>query len=586
MNEKISWKESFLIIHRVWNYSGNLRVFCILAAIGSSCAPLFYSFVNSYLYQLFVRLCVDTDKDNIIHSMKILLIVLCLVIVLVAVCLLTIFEINVTVRGRAKKKAYSHAMKLQESVLSTSYVGDLLARITKDFDNAFELMGYALIGYDNPFSMMITVFGTYIIILRNSILLANLSLLLTVINLIVVNYYIPPLQRKEEKVRKAASVAGEAIVNTLSGLMESRIFGFQDLLRERYTGQVNDMYKSSISIARKKANIQLLASIQGVFSSMGIILIGLLLSKKGSLDLPTLMFIANLHLNMSNTMGRFGERIASVQRNLVSGKRFLEFMDAKEEVERENKETPDRKALHAVEFSHVGFRYQEDQPNILNDLSLDINNGESLAIVGSSGGGKTTLLKLLLNFETIGQGTLKVMGHNIEDYSIETLRSLFSYVPQDCYLFDGTIKDNILLGKPDATEEELKKAIRQSYLEDFINSLKDGYNTEIGESGSKLSGGQRQRIAIARAMLKDAPIILLDEATSSLDSNSEQMVRDALIKLAENKTCITIAHRLSTIKESDRIIVLEKGSIVESGNHDSLMELNDRYAKLYQMQFV
>lgn len=586
MDEKITLKESCRITKRIWAYSGKLKIPCILAAIGSSCAPLYYAYVNSELYQQFLNLCTEATRKEAITSLKILLAVLIIGVLALAVCFMVIFQVNVKVGGKVKKAAYMHTMKMQESAVNSSYMGDSLARVTNDLNNALELIGYTLLGYDNPFSMIITITGTYIIILQRSMLLANISLALSVMNLLVLRYYIMPLQKKETTVRQASAEAGEVIVNGLSGLMESKIFGFSDLLRNSYIEKTNVIYKSSVSIIRKKSNIRITASIQSVVSSIGVMMIGLYLMRQGHLDIGTIIFIVNLQSAMSNAMGGLGDRIASVQRNLVSGKRFLEYMDSPEEIEREEKEIPNKNAAVAIAFNHVNFSYPGCDNLVLEDINLQIKTGENVALVGGSGGGKSTLLKLLLNLEHADSGEIQVFEHGIHDYSMETVRKLFSYVPQDCFLFDGTIKENILLGNANASQEDLERVIEQANLKEFIDSLKDGYDTEIGEHGSKISGGQKQRIAIARAMLKDAPIILLDEATSSLDSESEQIVKDALSKLTKNKTCITIAHRLSTIEESDVILVLEKGKIVESGNHNSLLQLNERYAQLYHMQFV
>ena len=207
-------------------------------------------------------------------------------------------------------------------------------------------------------------------------------------------------------------------------------------------------------------------------------------------------------------------------------------------------------------------------------------------MVGGSGGGKTTLYKLMLEFAVKKGGIIRMFGHDSEQYSVHTMRSFFSYVPQDCYLFDTTIYENVRMGRPDATEAEIKQALADAFLTEFIASLPDGMYTEIGERGSKLSGGQKQRIAIARAFVKNAPIILLDEATSALDSKSEQEVQEALNHLLEGKTSIIIAHRISTIENCDRIIVLEKGEVAEEGTHQSLLEQDGRYRQLYLMQFA
>lgn len=213
---------------------------------------------------------------------------------------------------------------------------------------------------------------------------------------------------------------------------------------------------------------------------------------------------------------------------------------------------------------------------------MEISNGAKIGIAGGSGGGKTTLIKLLLGLLEPLQGQIRLFGRDVQMYSQAQVRSLFSYVPQDCYLFDGTIRENILVGNPDATEEELEKAVENAYLTDFIKSIPEGLDKRVGERGTLLSGGQRQRVAIARAFLKDAAILLLDEATSALDSRSEESVQKSIEKLMEGRTSIVIAHRLSTIQNMDRILVLEEGCVEEDGTHEELLVKKGRYYHLYR----
>ena len=217
------------------------------------------------------------------------------------------------------------------------------------------------------------------------------------------------------------------------------------------------------------------------------------------------------------------------------------------------------------------------------NFSLTVRNGECIGVVGGSGGGKSTLMKLLLEFHEIDAGQIRLFGNDMQKYSRSQVRSFFSYVPQDCYLFDGTIRENILIGKTDATEEEIRAAVENAYLADFIDSIPEGLETRVGERGNLLSGGQKQRVAIARAFLKNAPVLLLDEATSALDSQSEEIVQKAVERLMTNRTSIVIAHRLSTIQNMDRILVIEEGQIVEAGAHKELLKKQGRYYQLYSM---
>lgn len=235
---------------------------------------------------------------------------------------------------------------------------------------------------------------------------------------------------------------------------------------------------------------------------------------------------------------------------------------------------------YAIEFDNIKFAYKEGE-NVLNDVSFKIKNGENIAIVGSSGGGKTTIFRLLCGLYHASAGTYKLYGMDINEWNIESARENMALVSQDTFLFPGTIEENIRYGNTNATHDEVVNACKDARIHDFIEGLADGYETVISEGGSQLSGGQRQRIAIARAILKDTPILLLDEPTSAIDEGTEQLIQDALDRLCKGKTSITIAHRLSTIKDADRIIVLQHGRIVEAGTHKKLLDMGGVYAEMY-----
>lgn len=238
-----------------------------------------------------------------------------------------------------------------------------------------------------------------------------------------------------------------------------------------------------------------------------------------------------------------------------------------------------------IEFKDVSFEYTKDKP-VLKHINLTVNKGETLALVGNSGGGKSTIVNLIPRFYKIKKGAILIDGVNVADYKIESLRNNISIVLQDNFLFAGTIKENILMGNPTANDEELFKSIKNACLDEFISSLEDGIDTYIGERGVLLSGGQKQRIAIARAFIKNAPIVILDEATSALDNQSEAIVQEAINNLMRDKTVFVIAHRLSTIRDADKIAVINEGELVELGTHEELMAINNgQYKALYEMQF-
>ena len=280
-----------------------------------------------------------------------------------------------------------------------------------------------------------------------------------------------------------------------------------------------------------------------------------------------------------------GNNLNAVQFSFFSIERIFEVLDSVPEIRDKKNPITMKKEHNQIQFENVCFEYVENVP-VLKNINLSVKRGETIALVGNSGGGKSTLVNLIPRFYDIKSGSIKIDGIDIRDYSLNSLRQNIAVVFQDNFLFSGTIRENILLGKEDATEEEIQKAVKIAYLDEFIATLQDGLDTQIGERGILLSGGQKQRVAIARAFIKDAPIIVLDEATSALDNKSEAIVQKAIDNLMRDKTVFIIAHRLSTIKNANRIAVINEGDLVELGTHDELMQIqNGQYKTLYEMQF-
>ncbi len=280
-----------------------------------------------------------------------------------------------------------------------------------------------------------------------------------------------------------------------------------------------------------------------------------------------------------------GNNLNAVQFSFFSIERIFEVLDSVPEIRDKENPITMKKEHNQIEFENVCFEYVENVP-VLKNINLSVKRGETIALVGNSGGGKSTLVNLIPRFYDVKSGSIKIDGIDIRDYSLNSLRQNIAVVFQDNFLFSGTIRENILLGKENATEEELQRAVKIAYLDEFIATLQNGLDTQIGERGILLSGGQKQRVAIARAFIKDAPIIVLDEATSALDNKSEAIVQKAIDNLMRDKTVFIIAHRLSTIKNANRIAVINEGDLVELGTHDELMQIqNGQYKTLYEMQF-
>lgn len=280
-----------------------------------------------------------------------------------------------------------------------------------------------------------------------------------------------------------------------------------------------------------------------------------------------------------------GNNFNAVQFSFMAIERVFSVLNLKPQIiDKENAVTLEN-IQNGIEFENIVFEYIKNKP-VLKNINLSVKKGETIALVGNSGGGKSTIVSLIPRFYDIKSGEIKIDGINIKDYTLKSLREQISVVFQDNFLFSGTIRENIMLGKENAKYEEVQKAVKMAYLDDFIGTLKDGLDTQIGERGIRLSGGQKQRVAIARAFLKDAPVVILDEATSALDNKSEAIVQKAIDNLMKDKTVFVIAHRLSTIQNADRIAVINEGQLVELGRHEELMQIeNGQYRTLYDMQF-
>ena len=289
-------------------------------------------------------------------------------------------------------------------------------------------------------------------------------------------------------------------------------------------------------------------------------------------------------VNISNPIKRLTRVIGNIQKALAAAQRVFMIIDMPEEIaeSRDAKQLPE--VIGKVEFQNVSFAYN-DKGNVITDLSFSVKPGEVIAIVGPSGAGKSTIANLLPRFYDVNKGDIKIDGHSVREVTLDSLREQVGIVPQETMLFNGSVYNNILYGRLDATKEEIEAAAKAANAHDFIMQLTDGYETKLGDRGVNLSGGQRQRIAIARAILKNPRILILDEATSALDTESERVVQEALDRLMVGRTSFVIAHRLSTVKNADKILVLEKGNLVESGTHDELLALDGLYAHLYKIQY-
>ena len=415
---------------------------------------------------------------------------------------------------------------------------------------------------------------------------------LAIIGVIVLCVAFVPVALIRKRIKSASNknmvIGGNITTNineTYSGNKVMAAYDLQDRQENYFRKQIWDSYDIGMSLLKRAGWMSPLMYLIASFGIATVLGVGTYLINSGQMTAGAFASFVTSLLLLYKPVKTLGNTLTGIQNIFVAMGRVFELFDLTPAIQDcENPKT--LTALNKdIEFKDVCFEYVPNQP-VLKNINLTIPKNETLAIVGNSGGGKSTLVNLIPRFYDIKSGSIKIDGVDIREFSLKSLRQNISMVFQDNFLYSGTIKENIMMGNPDATTEELMEAIKSAHLQDLISELPEGLETELGERGMTLSGGQRQRVAIARAMLRNAPIVILDEATSALDNESEAIVQKAMDNLMQNRTVFIIAHRLSTIKNANRIAVINEGELVELGTHEELMSLqNGQYKALYEMQF-
>lgn len=397
------------------------------------------------------------------------------------------------------------------------------------------------------------------------------------------------IRKKIKSVSNATMVvSGDMTTNfneTFAGNKIITAYNLQEMQNHKYENQIRKQFDLTMSLTKR---VGWMSPIMYFVCSIGIAIVmmyGNSLIISGEMTAGSFASFVTSLLLLYKPTKTLGSTLTTLQNTFVAMARSFELFDLMPEIKNKQNAKVMSTVGSGICFEHVNFEYEENIP-VLKDFSFEVRPNETIALVGNSGGGKSTIVNLIPRFYDIKSGSIKINGIDIRNYDIFSLRNSIGFVFQDNYLFTGSIRENILMGKPDATEKEIQQAIELSHVDEFIHSLSEGIDTVVGERGASLSGGQRQRVAIARALIKNAPIVILDEATSALDNESEAIVQKALDNLMKNRTVFVIAHRLSTIHNADRIAVINEGVLVENGTHDELMKIKDgKYRYLYEMQF-
>ncbi len=550
---------------------------CIISVIDLT-FPQVLNYLNATLY-------LDT-KEAILNSLAILFIGLVILYAVRALCRFYVTGqghiMGARMESDMRQDLFDHYEKLSFSYYDKNNTGEMMSRLISDL---FDIAEFAHHGPENLFISLLKICGSFILLAMIHIPLTLILLGITLVMLIFSYHKNKRMQETFSDNRRKIAGVNARLQDSLAGIRVVKSFANEDLEREKFY-QSNDRFLKS-----KENNYRVMGSYYGGNNFFqGLLYIVILVAggyfvAMGSLApvaLATYALYVNIFVAPIEILVEFTEML---QKGFSGFKRFLEVIETAPEIV----DARDAKVLSnvsgVIDYEHVSFRYHAEEECVLNDINIHIEAGKNIALVGPSGGGKTTICSLLPRFYDVSAGAVKIDGQDVRSLTLHSLRKCIGIVQQDVYLFAGSVKENIAYGQPNASDEEIMEAAKKANIHDFILSLPDGYDTYVGERGTRLSGGQKQRISIARVFLKDPKILILDEATSALDNESERHIQKSLEELAKNRTTITIAHRLSTIRNADEIIVISENGLEERGNHDQLMKANGVYANYYKLQF-
>ncbi len=489
--------------------------------------------------------------------------------------------VGVFVSKDLRNKLYSHLINQSASFFSSKPTGELISRVTNDIDKIQFALSETV---GDLIRESFTLLGLIIVIFYQDWSLALFSILLLPLSLIPIVILGKKMKKQGIIGQKKMSEISNVLVETISGNAVVKAFNREKKEEKRFQGKTEEYMNASRKIAKIVNFTSPFMEFLGGVAVALIIYLGTYKINRGIISPGQFTTFLSSLIFMYTPIKILSKVNFNIQQAIVGLERFEEMMSIEPEVKEKEGVQPFPPFKGEVEFRNVSFGYG-DGTRILKDISFTVKPGEMLAIVGLSGAGKTTLINLILRFYDIQEGQILIDGMDIREGTLESLRAQIGLVPQDIILFNDTIKNNITYGVNGISEDKIVEVSRISMCFDFINKLPEGFNSNIGERGQLLSIGQRQRIAIARAIIKEPPILIMDEATSQLDSESERAIQKAMENLSKNRTIIVIAHRLSTVRKADRIIVLDKGRIVESGTHIELIKKGGLYAHLYALQF-
>ncbi|MGM0974391.1 MAG: ABC transporter ATP-binding protein [Bacillota bacterium] len=480
-----------------------------------------------------------------------------------------------------RDKLFTHIQKLSFRFYANTRTGEVISRVINDVE---QTKTFVVTGLMNLWLDVATILIAVVIMLNMDVTLTIVSLLLFPFYAFSVKYFFGNLRKLTRARSQALAEVQGYLHERVQGMAVVKSFAIEDYEQSQFDAQNKNFLTKAIDHTRW--NAKAFAVVNTITDISPLLVIGYSGYQviQGDISLGVMMaFVAYID-RLYGPLRRLVNSSTTLTQSIASMDRVFELIDEKYDID----DSPDaiqcRDVKGHIQFEEVSFSYNENEPPVLKEINLDVSAGETIALVGMSGGGKSSLVGLIPRFYDVNEGRILLDGTDIRSFKVRSLRDKIGMVLQDNILFSESVKTNILLGKPDATEEEVIEAAKAANAHEFIMNLPEGYDTKVGERGVKLSGGQKQRIAIARIFLKNPPILVLDEATSALDLESEHLIQEALEKLAKDRTTFIVAHRLSTITHADRIILIEHGEISEAGSHDELMKKQGNYYKLFQVQ--